>query len=318
MSQGRYREALEALRSAGQRLPDLPQAAAVSADLANTFKVLFLNGGADGWQPIQALALFYDFKEFMPIGAEGDFMVRKLARRLVDVDLLDQAGELLNYQAFNRLDGVPRAEVATDLAMIHLMNRKPEKALLALNSSRTTLLPTALNTERRLLEARALMGLGRYDHAVEVLAADKSLEAREMRTDVAWKQKDWAAAATGLEALLADRWKSAEPLSAPEEARLLRAGIAMSLAGDGAGLTRLRTRFAKLTPAVRSPEAMQVALSGGDVQSLTPADYSRALSDTDLFSGWVARMKQRFRQKPPPVGPAKPAQQAANPAPAKG
>jgi hypothetical protein len=247
-------------------------------------------------------------------------MVRKLARRLVDVDLLDQAAELLNYQAFNRLDGVPRAEVATDLAMIHLMNRKPEKALLALNSSRTTLLPTALNTERRLLEARALMGLGRYDHAAEVLAADKSAEAREMRTDVAWKQKDWMAAASGLEALLGDRWKSTEPLGAADEARLLRAGIAMSLAGDGAGLTRLRTRFAKLTPAARSPEAMQVALSGGDVQSLTPADYSRAVSDTALFAGWVSRMKQRFRQKPAPVGaaPAKPAQQAANASPAKG
>jgi tetratricopeptide (TPR) repeat protein len=318
MSQGRYREALEALRSAGQRLPDLPQAAAISSDLASTFKLLFLNGGADGWQPIQALALFYDFKEFVPIGAEGDFMVRKLARRLVDVDLLDQAADLLNYQAFNRLDGVPRAEVATDLAMIQLMNKKPEKALQALNSSRTTLLPTALNAERRLLEARALMGLGRYDHALEVLATDKSPEAREMRTDVAWKQKDWAAAAGGLEALLGDRWKSAEPLSAAEEVRLLRAGVAMSLAGDGAGLTRLRTRYAKLTPSVRSPEAMQVALSGGDVQMLTPADYSRAVSDTDLFTGWVARMKQRFRQKPPPVTTAKPAQQAANPAPAKG
>jgi len=37
-------------------------------------------------------------------------MVRKLTRRLVDVDLLDQAEDLLKYQAENRLDGVPRIQ----------------------------------------------------------------------------------------------------------------------------------------------------------------------------------------------------------------
>ena len=64
-----------------------------------------------------------------PIGAEGDLMVRKLVRRLVDVDLLDQAAQLLKYQAENRLDGVPKAQVSTDLAVIYLMDRKPEQAI---------------------------------------------------------------------------------------------------------------------------------------------------------------------------------------------
>ena len=69
---GRYREALEGLRSAGQRLPDLPQAVQLQDDLSSAFKSLFLDGQADGLQPIQALALFYDFKELTPIGADGD------------------------------------------------------------------------------------------------------------------------------------------------------------------------------------------------------------------------------------------------------
>ena len=81
-------------------------------------------------------------------------MVRKLARRLVDVDLLDQAAELLKYQADNRLDGVARAQVDTDLALIQVMNRQPEAALDALNASRTTLLPGGLQSQRRVIEAR--------------------------------------------------------------------------------------------------------------------------------------------------------------------
>ncbi len=133
LSMGRYREALDALRSAGQHLPDLPEAIDLENDLNNAFRNLFLNGQADGLQPVQALALFYDFKDLTPIGADGDLIVRKLARRLVDVDLLGQAAELLKYQEENRLDGVPKAEVAADLATIDVMNRQPEAALDALN-----------------------------------------------------------------------------------------------------------------------------------------------------------------------------------------
>ena len=46
-------------------------------------------------------------------------------------------------------NGVPRAQVATDLAVIYLMDRKPEQALQAINSSRTTILPTASATLMR-------------------------------------------------------------------------------------------------------------------------------------------------------------------------
>ena len=48
LSQGRYREALEALRSAGSRLPDLPEALQLQSDLAVAFRSLFLDGNADG------------------------------------------------------------------------------------------------------------------------------------------------------------------------------------------------------------------------------------------------------------------------------
>ena len=146
-------------------------------------------------QPVQALALFYDFRELTPIGADGDEMVRRLSRRLIDVDLLDQAAELLKHQVDERLDGVAKAQVATNLDTVYLMDRQPEKALQAIWGSRTTLLPNAMNSERRALEARALMDLGRFDHALEVLDRDQSNPAREVRADIFWKQQKWGEAA---------------------------------------------------------------------------------------------------------------------------
>jgi tetratricopeptide (TPR) repeat protein len=322
LGQGRYREALEALRSAGKRLPDLPEALQLQADLNAAFRSLFLDGSADGLEPIQALALFYDFKELTPIGADGDAMVRKLVRRLVDVDLLDQAAELLKYQADNRLDGVPEAQVATDLALIYLMDKKPEQAIEAINSSRTTILPAALNAQRRLIEARAWAGVGRYDSALEILEKDASKDAQELRAEITWKQKSWAAAGPLYEKSLGDRYKTpGTPLAAEEEGRLLRAGVAYSLAGDDAALARLRAEYQGFIDGAHNPAALRIALAGVSAGHLSVTDFGRVSADNEVFAGWVDKMKARFREPRAPM-PAKaaaaPAKRAEAPTAAKG
>ena len=301
LSQGRYREALEAFRSAGKDLPDLPEAVQLQADLSAAFRSLFLDGQADGLQPIQALALFYDFKELTPVGADGDAMVRRLTRRLVDVDLLPQAEQLLKYQVENRLDGVPKAEVALDLAVIDLMDKKPEDALDAINESRTTVLPTSLNVQRRVVAARALTGLGQYDAALEMLGADNSADATDARAEVVWRQRNWSGAGAIFERMLGDRFKAPGPLSALQEGQLLRAAVAYSLAGDDVALGRLRERWTPFVAGARNPDALRVALSGLSDGRVSPADISRIAADDQLFAGWVAKMKDRFRDTPPPA-----------------
>ena len=304
LSLGRYREALEALRSAGQRLPALPEALELQNDLSSAFNALFLGGQADGMQPVQALALFYDFKELIPIGADGDLMVRKLARRLVDVDLLTQAADLLKYQADNRLNGVPRAEVSTDLAVIDLMNRQPEAALDALNSSRTTILPNAMSARRRTIEARAWLGLGQYDHALEVIQSDKGGDADAIRAEVIWKKHDWMAAGSQFEKMLGDRYKTtATPLSGEEEARLLRAAIAYSLAGDETSLTRLRGRYEGFVPQAHLADALRVSLAAAQTAQMATNDFTRVSAEDATFVSWVKAMKQGFRDRPAPTSP---------------
>ena len=304
LSLGRYREALEALRSAGQRLPALPEALELQNDLSSAFNALFLGGQADGMQPVQALALFYDFKELTPIGADGDLMVRKLARRLVDVDLLTQAADLLKYQADNRLNGVPRAEVSTDLAVIDLMNRQPEAALDALNSSRTTILPNAMSARRRTIEARAWLGLGQYDHALEVIQSDKGGDADAIRAEVIWKKHDWMAAGSQFEKMLGDRYKTAAtPLSGEEEARLLRAAIAYSLAGDETSLTRLRGRYEGFVPQAHLADALRVSLAAAQTAQVATNDFTRVSAEDATFVSWVKAMKQGFRDRPAPTSP---------------
>jgi len=191
---------------------------------------------------------------------------------------------------------VASAQVATDLALIYLMDRKPEAALAAIGASRTTVLPTALNLERRVLEARALMQVGRLEHALEVLGRDPSADAQGVRAEIYWRQSAWPLAGAALERALAG--VAAAPLSAADESRLLKAAVAYSLAGDEAALARLRNRFDGQIAGARAPAALRVALYGVDDERLTASDITRVVSEADAFAGWVGEMKRRFRAKP--------------------
>ena len=97
-------------------------------------------------------------------------------------------------------------------------------------------------------------------------------------------------------------------MTGEEESRLLRAAIAYSLAGDDAGLGRLRERFQGFIAGAHSPDALRVALTGLGGSALTTADFTRATAENDSFAGWVQAMKQRFRDHPAAL-----ASQAASP-----
>jgi hypothetical protein len=297
LSQGRYREALIVLKSGGQSFMGDPQSVQIQTTLNQAFRGLFLGGMADGLQPVEALGLFNDFKELTPIGPDGDEMVRRIVRRLVDVDLLDQAADLLEYQVSHRLDGVAKSSVAADLAAIYLMNHDPQKALQALWNTRTTLLPKSVMAERRVLEARALNELNAPDKALDVLGNDNSPDAQDIRADIFWNRQDYAHAGAILEKRLGDRWKSDAPLALADEGRLLRAAIAYSLQKDQPSLTRLSARYGKFSETASSSDAIRVALAPLDGGSLSARDFAASTAATDSFTGWVTSMKKKFREK---------------------
>jgi hypothetical protein len=87
------------------------------------------------------LSLFYDFRELTPIGRRGDELVRRLVDRLVSIDLLDQAADLLLHQVDNRLTGTAKAQIAADLALIYLMDYRPSEAVAVLQRSRVSQAP---------------------------------------------------------------------------------------------------------------------------------------------------------------------------------
>ena len=239
----RYRDAFHVMRTALLAHPNSDMTRKIQDEAAATFESLFLGGKGESLPPIEALGLFYDFRELTPIGRRGDEMIRRLADRLVSVDLLDQAAELLQHQVDHRLQGGARAQVATRLAVVYLMNRKPDRALATLQATRVADLSNDLRDQRLLLEARAMSNLGRHDLALELITNINSREAIRLRSDILWATQRWREAGEQIELMYGERWRELTPLNDIERSDILRAAIGYALGEETIGLSRLREKY---------------------------------------------------------------------------
>ncbi|OQW62148.1 MAG: hypothetical protein A4S17_08935 [Proteobacteria bacterium HN_bin10] len=293
---GRWREALATMRIAADRFPTDLAARQLRADMSTLFERLFLDGEADRLEPIQALGLFYEFADLTPVGPNGDRIVRLLAGRLVHVDLLEQAAQLLQHQVDERLEGISKAQVAADLAAIYLMDHKPDRALVALAGSRQPNMPQTLQADRRILEARALLELGRHEGAAELVERDRSEEAQRVRAEAAWRARDWPRAAAELRTLMGMRSR-AQALDASGRQTVLRAGVALTLAGDEAGVRALYRDYAGDMANTEEADAFEVIAAGVSADGAAIRDVARAVARTDLLDRFMQRLRTRMTEQ---------------------
>ena len=291
---GRFSELLGATRTATVLQPNSALSRQGQDDAAALFAQIFLGPKGDDLPPIDALAMFYDYSELTPIGRRGDEMIRRLADRLVAVDLLDQAGELLQYQVDHRLEGAARAQVASKLAMVYLMNRKPDRAIAALRTTRLADLAGELRQQRLLLEARAQSDIGRRDLALDIIANVNGREAVRLRSDIYWSARRWRELSEQIELYYGDRWRDFKPLSAVEKGDVVRAVVGYALAEDAIGLARFREKYAPLMSTEDDRATFDVASTPTSGSSADLAKIAKMAAAVDTLDGFLREMKSRF------------------------
>ncbi|MEE8270631.1 MAG: hypothetical protein V3R98_02705, partial [Alphaproteobacteria bacterium] len=243
---GRYRRALTAWREAVNNFGDTETGAALAERLNGRFVELYSSGRADALSPLAAVSLYNDFRDLTPAGPVGDGILLGLAERLVEIDLLDQAGDVLEDLVDSRLSGAERVAAGTRLAAIRLLDGASQAALDALAASSMTGPAdddSEMAVERRLLRARALSALGHEEAALVLLAGDQSRLADAARAEIAWRREDWPLAADALAGLAGDPPESGAAVSTEQAQLVLNLGIALALADDPAGLARLARTY---------------------------------------------------------------------------
>ena len=302
----RYRDAFHVMRTALLAHPNSDLTRKIQDEAAVTFESLFLGGKGEALPPIEALGLFYDFRELTPIGRRGDEMIRRLADRLVSVDLLDQAAELLRHQVDHRLQGAARAQVATRLAVVYLLNRKPDRALATLQKTRAADLSNDLRDQRLLIEARAMSNLGRHEVALELITNINSREAMRLRSDVLWAARRWRDAGEQIELLYGNRWREFAPLNDTERSDILRAAICYALSEESIGVARLREKYEAKFSEGADRRAFEVVTAPIGASGSEFQDIAKKVASVDTLDAFLRDLSARYPEASaaPPAGAA--------------
>jgi len=291
---GRYNESFAAARTATRLQPNSEISREGQDAAAALFAQLYLGPKGDDLPPVDALGMFYEYRELTPIGRRGDEMIRRLADRLVAVDLLDQASELLQYQVDKRLEGAARAQVAARLAMVYLTSRKPDRAIASLRTTRIADLSGELRQQRLLLESRAQSDVGRHDLALDIISNISGREAIRLRSDIYWAARRWREASEQIELYYADRWRDFKPLNPVEKGDVIRAVVGYALAEDAIGLARFREKYVPLMSGEADRAAFEIASKPVAASSAEFAEIAKMAASVDTLDGFLREMKTRF------------------------
>lgn len=293
LNKGEFRKGLNTLRTAITYYPNNKKVKDIAQLMTAAFRELHLEGGADALPPLQALALYDDFRELTPAGTEGDLMIQKLADRLVSVDLLDRAADLLAHQVRFRLKGEDRARVGAKLAVIRLLDRNPKGALSALRGSFQPNLSTDLDDDRRRIRAKATLELGRYEEAIALLAGDVSREADLLRANIYWSTRNYSEAAKVLQRL------SGDPLADggyPENQAsfILSWAVALRLKRDEAGIIMLRDLYGPGMARSKLADAFAFISSPTGRAAKNIDDITRKMAESDSFDAFLKNYRDRL------------------------
>jgi hypothetical protein len=259
------RKGLVTLRQAATNFPSHPRAKQATEAMTKAFHDLYLGDKADRLPPLTAVALYDEFRELTPSGADGDRMLTALADRLVKVDLLDGAARLLENQITKRLVGLDKAKAGTRLAAIRLLDSKPDLALEAIKASEVPDMPPEVTAQRRRLQGRALFETGDTLKGMALVREDNSLDGLWLKADLSWRMREWPAAAAALDNLIAAetaRLQAADPsLRPPPDVTVDPAAALAETADDGAAAAKRDEMFNKVLAPLILNQAIALSLA---------------------------------------------------------
>ncbi len=296
-----YAQALRSMKDISISFGGLSEGRDNAKRMNNLFVDLYLNGKADEMPPIKAIALYEEFKELTPPDYRGNEMLRRLADRLVAVDLLEQAAEILNRQlSSSNLSRTERSLTGTRLALVYLLNKSPVLALEALDNSENESASERLKDQRKYIRAKALADTSKPEEALALLSGDDSYEANSLYTEILWGEKRWEEVSEALRKTI-KKPEARKGISEQEAQNILYWVTAMKLAGQERGVARARQNFIPYMK--RSPyyDAFNLITSPiktgvGDYQSLSEdiksiegfknftSSYSNMIKDSSLSS----------------------------------
>jgi len=292
-----YREGLNTLRQAAIFFPNSPSATEVTDLMHNTFESIYLGDEINNISAIKAVALYDEFRELTPAGEKGDELIRRLADRMVDVELFDRAEALLEHQVDFRLTGTEKARVGARLALVYLLDNKPEESIRVLDNSDVPGVSSELETQRRHLRARALLDTDRGAEAMASLEGDLSKDAELLRVEYYRDTRDYLSAAETFQRLVGEDQGNVIENFGDERARyVLNWAVNLAMGGQERTLNMLKRRYGIVMAQSPYAEAFSLITSSPSQGLIDYRTLANKVDEVESFQGFLGNYRDQLEK----------------------
>ncbi len=291
-----FRDGLNTLRQVAIFFPNMPVATEATDMMHKTFENLYLGDEINNISAIKAVALYDEFRELTPAGEKGDELIRRLADRMVDVELFERAEELLEHQVDFRLSGIEKARVGARLALVYLLDGKPEDTIRVIDETDTAGLSDELATQRRHLKARALLDTDRGAEAVASLEGDNSHDAELLRIDHFRTTRDYMSAAETFQRLVGTEPFGPEGISDERGRYMLNWAVNLAMAGQERSLNMLKRRYGQVMAESPYAEAFSLITSSPTQGLIDYRTLADKVDEVEEFQGFLANYRDQLEK----------------------
>lgn len=256
--------------------------------MVNIFEDIYINNQADTkMSALKSLALYRDFEWLARLSTHYTQIIRKLADRLVAVDLLPRAEKLLNELLKNgRLTAEERGQIGARIAVISLFENRSPDALDVLEATEAPDLSAALAAQRRVIKAKALANSNQIDEALELLSDDNSKNATLLKADIFWNGHQWDKASDTIKYLI-EKPIPDQPLSAEQIGYILDWATALKQAGRETVLVRLRNKFMPYFEKTKYQSAFNILTNHLEPDKVDLREINNVVNDVQAFSNFA-------------------------------
>ena len=298
-----YLKALRVYKAAITKFPGFPDNDRISNEMKTLFAAALANDTPDRQQAFANLTVYYEFKELLPVGDEGDKMTLDLVDKLARFDLFDEAAKMLETSLPAVKDPKKRAEYTTRTAILRFMNHQPQIALDTLKGSDSPTIPSYLKEERVIVATRSLIEIGDLDAALIAAAGLEEGEKNRIRAEVYWKKSDWAQ--------LVEAYKNIEDKT---EDDVMKLAIANSVLGNKTNLKLMRGQYADMMAKSSYKSAFDFVTNTDNIDYRDVAGSLKLDETANLIKQFREKIKIEGLKGVDSVKPAEPAPAKAVPA----
>jgi len=291
-----FREGLNTLRQVAIFFPNMPVATEATDMMHKTFENLYLGDEINNISAIKAVALYDEFRELTPAGDKGDELIRRLADRMVDVELFERAEKLLEHQVDFRLTGVEKARVGARLALVYLLDSKPEETIRIIDETEVPGVSDELATQRRHLRARALLDTDRGVEAIASLEGDYSRNAELLRIDHYRNTRDYMSAAETFQRLVGEEPFDENGISDERGRYMLNWAVNLAMAGQERTLNMLKRRYGEVMAQSPYAEAFSLITSSPTQGLIDYRTLADRVDEVEEFQGFLATYRDQLEK----------------------